>query len=547
MRVLAVFPRTEEHWQILDRVDSLTTVFVDSETTTVPQRELSAKVRKVDRSVLANTTLKETATARPDLILWFDDAFSVLGFARRSLRLAPAALIVVVSLGEHQQRRSEDIALRLGLWLRIIDSVVASDQTMPESRAPDSSRYWVPSNPRNESLKTFLEARVAANRRSVLWVDPNLTTRSPSMRSLINSVAALNAAGWSLRGLCYQAQPTDPPLEITRLPRMPLPRALDLVQFFVACNLYRLVQTILFGQRPAAIVHTTCAYDLQADLISIHFCHQRWLESGSSLGHLSLRDWLALQFSRVYALLDRLQLRSRQARLLLPVSRAIGEAVEQCYGASAPQQVLPNAFDESRFNLTSRGRYRDSTRDQLGFDDKVHVFAFTSYGHYRRKGFWLIVEALRAMPNTDNIRLLVIGGSAQTLARLKRHLAKVYPGSTQTIVFVGMTDRMEQYLAAADAFLFPSYFEAFSLAEIEAAAMALPLLVTRHPGTEMIVRPGENGVFLEADPHDIAEKMRQFAAGEFAFKVPHTGEALNRKDFADRVMAIYESSLSRIR
>jgi glycosyltransferase involved in cell wall biosynthesis len=546
MRVLAIFPRSEEDWQILNRVDSLTSVFVDSETAIVPQRELSAKVRKVDRRVMVNTALEEITTSPPDLVLWFDRVFPVLWFARRSLRLAPAALITVVSVGKHQQWRSEDIVLRFGLWLRIIDSVVVSDRAMAGLRALDSTRYWFPSNPRSERLKAFLEARVAANRKSVLWVDPDLTIRSPSMRSLINSVGVLSVDGWSVRGLCYHAQPTDPPLEITKLPKFPLPRTLDLVQFFLACNLYRFVQTIFCGRRPAAILHTTCAYDLHADLVSVHFCHQRWLEFGSSLSHLSLRDWLALQFSRIYALLDRLQLRSKQVRLLLPVSRAIGEAIEQCYSASAPQQVLPNAFDESRFNLMSRERYRDSTRHQLGFDDTVHVFAFTSYGHYHRKGFWLIVEALRIMPDANNIRLMVIGGSARTLARLERRLRKVYPGFSQTVVFVGMTDRVEQYLAAADAFLFPSYFEAFCLAEIEAAAMSLPLLVTRHPGTEMIVRPGENGVFLEADAYDIAEKMRKFAAGEFVFKLPNTGEALNQKDFADRVAEIYESCLSPI-
>ena len=108
-----------------------------------------------------------------------------------------------------------------------------------------------------------------------------------------------------------------------------------------------------------------------------------------------------------------------------------------------------------------------------------------------------------------------------------------------------MTDQVERYLAAADAFLFPSYFEASCLAEIEAAAMGLPLLVTRHPGTEMIARPGKNGLFLEADPGDIADKMQRFAAKEFVFEVPQTGEALTRKEFAQRVASIYESFLVR--
>jgi glycosyltransferase involved in cell wall biosynthesis len=74
--------------------------------------------------------------------------------------------------------------------------------------------------------------------------------------------------------------------------------------------------------------------------------------------------------------------------------------------------------------------------------------------------------------------------------------------------------------------------------------MGLPLLVTRHPGTEMIVRPGKNGLFLEADPRDIADKMQRFAAKEFVFEVPETGEALTREKFAQRVASIYESFLN---
>jgi glycosyltransferase involved in cell wall biosynthesis len=242
--------------------------------------------------------------------------------------------------------------------------------------------------------------------------------------------------------------------------------------------------------------------------------------------------------------LERLQLRSKHVRLLLPASRAIGEAVREAYGTTVPQIVLPNAFDESRFNTAARKRHRDTVRSELGFADNVTVFAFTSYGHYRRKGFWLIVDALRILEERNDLRLLVIGGSSQNLDRLKRDLSNIFPGFLQTIIFVGMTDHVERYLAAADAFLFPSYFEAFCLAEIEAAAMGLPLLVTRHPGTEMIVRPGKNGLFMEADPRDIADKMQKFAGKEFSFDVPEMGEALTRKQFAQRVASIYESFLS---
>ena len=549
MRILALFPCEQEDWQILDQLpaDCLSSVFV-APGIIVPRYHIPGeKIRRVSRTELSRASREELSKAPPDSVLWFGRLWSLQAwkFFRELIRVAPESLLTAVLAKEPAQgHRLEDALLRIGLWFRVIDYVVISPGKARIPSKLDPQRYSVLQSSGDETLTTLLQKRILAHHRSVLWVDPNLTTKSPSMRSLVHSVNSLSADGWSVRGLCYEHQQNDTLLETTRLPRLPLPPTLGLLEFFLACNLYRFIQTGLFRRRPAKIVHTTCGYDLQADLVSVQFCQQGWLEFNSALRVRSLRDLAALQFSRIYSVLERLQLRSKYVRLLLPASRAIGEAARESYGTSALQIVLPNAFDESRFNIAARQQYREQVRLELGFRENVTVFAFTSYGHYRRKGFWLIVDALRILQKRNDLRLLVIGGSPQNLDRLKRDLSSIFPGFLQTIIFVGMTDHVERYLAAADAFLFPSYFEAFCLAEIEAAAMGLPLLVTRHPGTEMIVRPGKNGLFLEADPRDIADKMEKFAAKEFSFEVPETGEALTGKQFAQRVASIYEEFLT---
>jgi len=548
MRILAIFPGEPEDWQILAQLsaDCLSSVIVAPKITVPPGQIPSGKVRRVDGAELSRAWREEMTKSRPDSVLWFGRLWSIQAwkFWQELVRLAPESLLtVVVSKERAQGRLFEDLILRIGLWFRVIDYVLFGSQKSRMVSKLNPQRCAVLQISGDEMLSTLLQKRLLAHRKSVLWVDPNLTVRSPSMRSLVNSINALTADGWSVRGLCYEYQQDDPLLETTRLPRLPLPRTLGLLQFFLTCNLYRFIQIGLFRRRPAKIVHTTCAYDLQAELVSVHFCQQRWLEFSVSLGVRSLRDQAGVQLSRIYSVLERLQLRSKHVRLLLPVSRAIGDAVREAYGTTVPRIVLPNAFDENRFNIATRNQYRTTVRSELDFGDNVTVFAFTSYGHYRRKGFWLIVDALRILQDRSDLRLLVIGGSQQSLDRLKRDLLRSFPGYLQAIVFVGMTDRVERYLAAADAFIFPSYFEAFCLAEIEAAAMGLPLLVTRHPGTEMIVRPGKNGLFLEADPQDIADKMQKFAAKEFAFELPETGEALTRKQFAQRIASIYESVL----
>jgi glycosyltransferase involved in cell wall biosynthesis len=550
MRILAIFPCEREDWQLLDRLqaDCLTSVFVLPEVAVPPNQICGGKIRRVNRAEFSRASREELRKSPPDSVLWFGRVWSkeAWKFLRELIRLAPESLLTAVLGKSHRQHQHlEEVLLRIGLWLRVIDYIVIGPGALRVPDKLDPQRYSVLQSGGGETFTTLLRKRILAQRRSVLWVDPDLTAGSPSMRSLLHSVNSLSTDGWSVRGLCYEHQQNDTLLEATRLSRLPLPPALSLIEFFIACNLYRFIQTGLFRRRPAKIVHTTCAYDLQADLVSIHFCQQRWISFKSARQVRSLRDWAALQLSRIYSVLEGLQLRSRHVLLLLPVSRAIGEAARETYGISVPQIVLPNAFDESRFNIAARQRYRESVRLELGFGENVTVFAFTSYGHYRRKGFWLIVDALRILKKRNDLRLLVIGGSQQNLAWLKADLCQKIPSFMQTIVFVGMTDQVERYLSAADAFLFPSYFEAFCLAEIEAAAMGLPLLVTRHPGTEMIVRPGKNGLFVEADPRDIADKMHKFAAKEFVFEVPEVGEALTRKEFAQRVASIYESFLVR--
>jgi glycosyltransferase involved in cell wall biosynthesis len=545
---VALLPSEPEDWQILRQLPEscLGTIFVRPDISIPPDEIFDGRIRRVNSDRLRVAAQDDLGINQPNMFLWFGPLRSIriLGLWRELFRFAPDALLTVVSCGRAKADKGiEKLILRFGIWLRLIDFAVIHADTASFCSSLSPKRYAIYPFSGGKSLPGLLEERVAAQQRSVLWVDPNLTTKSPSMRSLMNSAKSLAEQGWNIRGIYYEIQQIEPQLETTRLPKLPLPRVFDLIQFFLACNLYRFVQRNVFWRSPATIVHTTCAYDLHAELVSVHFCHKRWLEFSAGAGIRSFREWIGQQSSRGYALLDRLQLRSANVQMLLPVSRAIGEAVRDAYGVRLPQVLLPNAFDENRFNVAARQRHRVAVRQALGFGDNVSVFAFTSYGHYRRKGFWLIIEALKLLGVSDDIRLLVIGGSEKNLNRLRNDLAKELPDYSRFILFVGMTNEVEKYLAAADAFLFPSYFEAFCLAEIEAAAMGLPLFVTRHPGTEMIVRPGKNGVFLEADPEDIADKMRRFAAGEYSFELPDTGEALTREAFAARIGEIYDQWL----
>jgi glycosyltransferase involved in cell wall biosynthesis len=554
MRVLAMFPCRDEDWVILDRLVNETELSILIDHTVTPSFAAGTRYRlnRIGRSDLNAVFSNELHTVRPDFILWFEGLPTVRSWlCWNILRKISPDTLVSLALTEPFPLRGflAKPLLRLCLDFRVIDHVLigrANSDCFKDFPVEPQRIATINSN-RAREISDLLQQRFNQEQKSILWVDPNVTTESPSMRSLVQSVPSLSGHGWNIRTLCYVVQKTDPPVEAMRLPNLPCPGFLQLIQFFLACNIYRFIQTAVLRKRPARIIHTTCPYDLQADICSIHFCHRRWIQFAKSLRTTSVREWVGLQVSAVFALFDQWQLRSQSVSLLLPVSRAIGAAARQCYGTDVEQAVLPNAFDENRFNSMTRQLHRADVRDALGFSPSETVFAFSSYGHYRRKGFWLIVSALQILAErgAQDIRLLVIGGTQKTLERLKSELAVRFPEYSHWMLFAGMTSEVEKYLAAADAFLFPSYFEAFCLAEIEAAAMGLPLLVTRHPGTEMIVREGENGVWLEFDSNDIANKIQAFIRREFCFKLPNSGEALTRAQYAARLLSIYDGFLGK--
>ncbi len=110
-------------------------------------------------------------------------------------------------------------------------------------------------------------------------------------------------------------------------------------------------------------------------------------------------------------------------------------------------------------------------------------------------------------------KLLVIGGLSPTLQRLRKALTKEFSDWRDWIPFAGMLSRPEETLSATDVLLFPSSFEAFCLAEIEAAALSLPLLLTPHCGSKMILQPGGNGLSVSFNPDELADQLLAFLRG----------------------------------
>ena len=382
-----------------------------------------------------------------------------------------------------------------------------------------------------------------AGEKTILWVDPHLEYRSPAMRHLLYALPRLRAEGWKIKAWCIRSDAPRDEVEHVFLPAPKWLGPLELLYFAIIVNLYGLWRWLRRKPRPAAIIHATCGTYLGANLTSVHFAHCVWARMQLRLGFSNWRDVARYPLSLAGVLLERLQWWSPSLRMALAVSDSIADEVRPRARAGVKVETLPNSYDETRFTPGVRVLHRDAMRKSLGYGEDDKVFCFVSTGHYRRKGFWLAVHALHLVRRTDvgkNAKLLVVGGSAAAVSALRRKASADFPGSEDWITFAGLQKEVEKYYAASDAFIFPSYFEAFCLAEIEAAACGLPLLLTPHHGTEMILRDGVNGRLLSFDPDEMSRQLEQFLAEGLPGFTPGAGRGLPRGDYASELLGVYQ-------
>ena len=385
-------------------------------------------------------------------------------------------------------------------------------------------------------------------------VDPVFTLESPTMKHLVYAVPALITAGWHITVIAEKIEPNLP------VEAWPLKQPRIRIPILGGIGSFSGVQKSFHNFRanyPEAIIFGTPAMPYNADVTAVHFLQHVWLREARKVRGMDLRERTWLLLAKTLARRAAKDFSSNRRTIWLPVSDSIAGELRKVVACPERVYVLPNSYDESRFNLKTANRLRGHKRTELNFGANDFVFAFLSQGHHRRKGFWIAVEAIANLRNKTpayNPRFLVIGGAPSTLNRLKRTLSQRILDWRDWIHFSGMAERPEEYLAAADAFLFPSYFEAFCLAEIEAAAIGLPLLLTPHYGVEMILRHGRNGLAVDWQPSVLSNQLLDFLTGASALGTidpitlrprnfePSVGRALNRSEYSSALLGFLEAA-----
>ena len=225
-------------------------------------------------------------------------------------------------------------------------------------------------------------------------------------------------------------------------------------------------------------------------------------------------------------------------RLLCLSERIRAEAIA-CGFREDQAVIVRNGVDTRRFAPASPA-LRAAARESLGLRNGELAFLYVGR-LVQRKGVDVLLNALPLCGPAARARVFVVGDGEK--AAEWRSLAQDL-GVAGRVTFAGEQDDVAPFLAAADAFVFPSRLEGLPNALLEAMACGLPSIATRIGGC-IDVMTDDAGILVGSDDaRALAAAMDRLAdAGERA----RLGDAARRRVqsafafdvTAERLQAIY--------
>jgi UDP-glucose:(heptosyl)LPS alpha-1,3-glucosyltransferase len=277
------------------------------------------------------------------------------------------------------------------------------------------------------------------------------------------------------------------------------------------------------------------------DIVTAHSCHRAGMEIRRKLKEKAPRtrkNWGVAD--RIRLMIEQKNYAEHRYKKVVAVSGGVKRELVEYYDLpDGDIVVIPNGVDLNEFSPANRLTFRDRIREQLQISPDAPVLIFVG-NEFDRKGLSFIIGAL-PLVKIPELKLLVLGGDNRfPYLGLARKL-----GVDGQILFIGSVQEISQYYAASDLFVFPTFYEAFSLAVLEAAASGLPLLVTKVNGTEEFVVDGANGYFITRDPEDIAEKIQLLISDSeqlrtLGLNARRTAENYSWDIIAENTLRVYE-------
>jgi UDP-glucose:(heptosyl)LPS alpha-1,3-glucosyltransferase len=249
------------------------------------------------------------------------------------------------------------------------------------------------------------------------------------------------------------------------------------------------------------------------NVVTAHICVAAYLDS---LRSVSLRHRLSL---RLMAAAEARFYRRYEGRVIA-ISRKVADELRDFYGMRGPITVIPHGVDAARFNNGNRERHRAAMRLQMGVSANETLALYV--GDLIKSHAYL-KELSAAAPE---VQFAIVTAS------------RGYHWSSPNVRIIPATSGIERYYAAADAFVFPTTYDAFGMVILEAMAAGLPTLTSDKAGAAELIDVGRDGFitplneWVEATAARLQDPTLLREAGSAAQQTAH------RHDWSTAVRAV---------
>lgn len=181
------------------------------------------------------------------------------------------------------------------------------------------------------------------------------------------------------------------------------------------------------------------------------------------------------------------------------------------YQASrAKIKVVPAGVDLELFYP----RDKDEAKQKLGLEENRVILYVGRIEPL--KGIEILLEAVKLLEDSEDTRLVIVGGSLEDDAELERLKGlSERLGIEGKVTFTGSVpqEMLPDFYSAADAFVLPSYYESFGLVALEAMACGTPVVVSRVGGLKTFIKQGETGYLIPwRCPEPFAQRLDMLLA-----------------------------------
>ena len=188
----------------------------------------------------------------------------------------------------------------------------------------------------------------------------------------------------------------------------------------------------------------------------------------------------------------------RKSSAFVAISTVIADELRENNVIDAQILRIPNSVDTTRFRSVSHPEEKLALRNALKIPQHMKVGIFTGRLD-ATKGLPMLLRTWADICREFDDTLLVLVGSGgigieNCEDQLRRFVSDKNLGSR--VVFAGSVNNVDEYLKAADFFVFPTEREAFGISIIEALACKLPVIATATGGICDIVSDSKNAVVV---------------------------------------------------